>query len=342
MATNKYGFAASSATASAQQDLQHYQEVIASPAFQAELQQVMSQPGPLIGSGIFGTPKSSNGSPLSRLLDKYGLSKTPDGYAFNPTSGQLEVDNGNWGDFAKYGLPLLAGPILAAALAPAGAAAGAGAAGADPGVIGTAGNLATAPGVFATAPGVVTPVAAGAAAGTTAAELGPSTAANIYGTAAAETAPAAIAAPAATPGGQVAAASGTKWLSPLLQSIVPTAGAVVGGIVQSNAIKDAAKTQAASTQAALDFEKQAYSDLVGRLTPYINAGDSSVARQNAVLGLPSPAASAPAPTSPSTTATTAGGPVPAGMVRLKAPTGEIGVVPQAQQAFYLQHGAVPA
>ncbi len=84
----------------------------------------------------------------------------------------------------------------------------------------------------------------------------------------------------------------SSWLAPG----IGVAGNIIGTAIAANAQSSAADKQAAGVQAALDFEKQQYADLTGRLAPYVAAGTSSTDRMTQLLGLPArPATTATAP-----------------------------------------------
>ncbi len=142
--------------------------------------------------------------------------------------------------------------------------------------------------------------------------LGPSTAANIAATTAASSAvpagigalPAGAAVTAPAAGASVWDAAGNftgessvldtsvssrgvaNWLKPALDYGIPAAATIFGAHEQASANTEAARIQAESFQKALDFEKSQYSDLTGRLAPYLAAGASASDRQSQLLGLP--------------------------------------------------------
>ena len=183
---------------------------------------------------------------------------------------------------------------------------------------------------------------------------------------------------AATAGTAAAATKGiSSWLGPLLQYGIPTAGALAGAQIQSTGIKEAAEIQAKSFKDALEYEKQRdeylkglesqrYSDLTGRLQPYIAIGQTAADRMAALLGLnpsghgytpPQPAAVQNAGIVPTTqpsgapiihtmpvarTAGAADQPTPPGtapMVTMRAPDGTTHVVPATAVAHYRARGA---
>lgn len=76
-----------------------------------------------------------------------------------------------------------------------------------------------------------------------------------------------------------------SWLTKnAASSLIPVAGNLVGGVLQNNANKDAAKIQAASLKEALDFEKQRYADITGRLKPFLDAGETATQRMERLMG----------------------------------------------------------
>jgi hypothetical protein len=101
--------------------------------------------------------------------------------------------------------------------------------------------------------------------------------------------------PAITASGAATAGIG-KWLSPFLSTVVPTIGQLAGAGIQAGGIKDAAEIQAKSFADALAYEKQRdqylqnleasrYSDLTGRLEPYIATGQTANDRMATLLGI---------------------------------------------------------
>lgn len=161
-------------------------------------------------------------------------------------------------------------------------------------------------------------------------------------------------------GGGVAASKGiSSWLSPILGTVVPVAGNLIGATIASNANTEAARIQAESAQKALDFEKQQYADLTGRLTPYFTAGGASTDRMAQLLGLPARAGTTatapptygppvnsyapPSATSQPAPATNAPASSPAASsgatVLLQAPDGSQKAVPQEQVAYWQSKGA---
>lgn len=170
---------------------------------------------------------------------------------------------------------------------------------------------------------IAAPVAAG---GATAAVAAPAVAA---GTTAASVAPAVA---------PVAAKSASSWLLPLAGSVVSAGGQLLGAKMQTDANAAAAAIQAKSAADALAFEKQRYTDLQGRLAPYVSSGQSATDRMTQLLGLnASPGTSSAPPTS--SAAMPSNG---AGMTLMRAPDGSTMSVPQAQVDHYRQQGAVPA
>jgi hypothetical protein len=57
----------------------------------------------------------------------------------------------------------------------------------------------------------------------------------------------------------------------------------LGAKKQANAIEDASKLQAEGTQRALDFTKQQYADVTGRLKPYVDAGSTASSAASRLL-----------------------------------------------------------
>lgn len=102
----------------------------------------------------------------------------------------------------------------------------------------------------------------------------------------------------------------------------------LGAKKQADAIKQASAQQADSTQKALDFTKQQYYDLTGRLSPYVQSGQTANNYASALLGN-SPYLKAVRGTAPASAPVSVGaGQTPAAaaaspgaMVTLRAPDG---------------------
>jgi len=268
-------------------------------------------------------------------------------------NGQEVDDSGNF-QAKSHALrnTLIVAGIAGAALVTAGVAGvfgGATAGGVEAGAtagLGTAalpGAMATIPALAGTA-GAATAAGTAAATGTVAAAGGASTLAGVAGPAAAATAAKGI----------------PSWLAPVLGTVVPTVGGLIGATIQSNAATDAEAKRQEGIKAALDFEKQQYADLNGRLQPYIQAGTTSTDRMSQLLGLPArtdtTATAAPArgPAVQNYNAPTVTGMQPAAsvgtqplprsgdpgqMVTLQAPNGEVQAVPANQVDHYVGLGA---
>ncbi len=203
--------------------------------------------------------------------------------------------------------------------------------------------------------GVFGGAAAGATEGGTLASTAlPATGALATGTVASGAVPAALAAggaassgaviPAVVGAGTAAASKIPSWLAPA----IGVAGNLAGTAIAANTSSSAADKQAAGVQAALDFEKQQYADLTGRLAPYVAAGTSSTDRMAQLLGLPARAATtATAPPTRGPALGNAPPPAPAqpaapasgGMVTLQAPDGSTKSVPADQVLHYQALGA---
>ncbi len=182
----------------------------------------------------------------------------------------------------------------------------------------TAANIAATTAATAAPEGIaaVAPTAATAATGGTAAygALGPSTPANMAATTAAEASPTSL-----STGFGPATSAASSLTGDLLRYALPTAGNVIGGLIQANAQGKASDAQQAYLQQALDYEKardkaaialegSRYASYSGNVAPYIATGTSANTRMASLLGLPANASST-APTvsyAPSATSTTAG------------------------------------
>lgn len=151
-------------------------------------------------------------------------------------------------------------------------------------------------------------------------------------------------------GAGAAAAKGLpSWLAPVLTGVVPAVGSLVGASIQSNANTDAEKIRAEGVQKALDFEKQQYADLTGRLAPYVAAGTTSTDRMAQLLGLPArPQTTATAPPTRGPAVANYGGPAPAApasapaaqpLITIQAPNGQTKQVPASEQQHWESVGA---
>lgn len=74
-----------------------------------------------------------------------------------------------------------------------------------------------------------------------------------------------------------------------MSSVGKAIGKVVGGITGANeaskGAQNAADTQAASSQAAIDEQKRQFDKLVELMSPYVNAGTGSIKAQQDILGI---------------------------------------------------------
>lgn len=206
--------------------------------------------------------------------------------------------------------------------------------------------------------------AATAAAPVAASALGPTSATTMGATNAALTAapPAAL----STGLGPVAPAAAGGLGTDLLHYAVPTAGNIIGGIIQAHTASEGQDAQQAYLQEALDYEKQRdaaaialegsrYATYSGNIAPYLASGNSANARMTGLLGLPaSPTTTAPSVSySPSATSTgtsqptaavTTGAPLPRATdtgapVMMRAPDGSTKQVSPDQVAHYQSLGA---
>lgn len=91
----------------------------------------------------------------------------------------------------------------------------------------------------------------------------------------------------------------------------------LGAKKQADAIKQASAQQADATQKALDFTKQQYADVTGRLAPYVASGQSANQAASQLLGA-SPYLAALRPKAQFQTPT---GPSTGQLVTLRAPDG---------------------
>ena len=170
-------------------------------------------------------------------------------------------------------------------------------------------------------------------------------------------------------------AGGGSLAGDLLRYGVPTAGNIVGGLIQANAAGSAADKQQKYLEEALSYEKQRdaaaialegsrYANYSGNIAPYLATGNSANTRMASLLGLPSTAATAkastPAPTFTPTPGSNPGqvvtppGTVVPGLnaptptrpaavttqpVMMRAPDGSTQQVPPEQVAHFQSRGA---
>lgn len=94
-----------------------------------------------------------------------------------------------------------------------------------------------------------------------------------------------------------ATATGSGLTGDLLRYGVPTAGSIIGGIIQANAAGNASDAQQKYLQEALDYEKnkdaaaialesQRYSNYSGNIAPYVANGTAAGGRMASLFGLP--------------------------------------------------------
>ncbi|MES2339333.1 MAG: hypothetical protein V4537_14660, partial [Pseudomonadota bacterium] len=172
---------------------------------------------------------------------------------------------------------------------------------------GAAGAFSGAAGAGAGAGGASTATAAGAGTGIAGAGAGAAGAAGVGAA------------------GAGAAAAGGLTYADLLRYVVPTAGGVIGGIIQANAAGSASEAQQKYLEEALAYakekdaydrtrqegldtqERERYGGYQGRIAPFIASGTSANARMAGLLGL-SPTVSAPSSDSYSGRTSTVGAP----------------------------------
>jgi len=218
----------------------------------------------------------------------------------------------------------VAAPYLIGALGAGGAAAGAGATGAaGPAGAGAAGAA-----------------GAGAAGG-----AGAATGAAVAGTAA-------------------AAGSSSLWgriAGTLVETGIPVAANLLGTKIATDAQKEAAALEAAGAKEALDWQKQVYAERQRQLAPSIGVGNAATVRLSELMGIPTPAGGyqpnlpqdggGAAPGAPSTPAIPQPQPQPpqqavprnptsAQPVPMRAPNGQVSLVPFDQVPHFEQRGAV--
>jgi hypothetical protein len=187
--------------------------------------------------------------------------------------------------------------------------------------------------------------------GTAAAELGPSTAANIAATQAAISVPSSLA-PVVT-----AATSGVSY-GDLLKYVVPTAGNLIGGIIQSKATGAASDAQQKYLEEALAYQKeqdtynrnrqagldaqevQRYGAYQGRIGGFIANGQNSNDRMSALLGLPAraPGSSSGASSGPPASQRVATDPATQAAIRTELQRVNSNDSPAAWDEYLASHG----
>lgn len=149
----------------------------------------------------------------------------------------------------------------------------------------------------------------------------------------------------------VASAAPSLWskiAGPVVATGIQAGTELLGTKMQVDANKQASETAAKAAEDALAWEKEVYKTRQGQLGPAIGVGNAATSRLGDLMGLqvqePAAAPAAPA-TKPATTTPPASTSVapPAGsqgLVKMRAPTGEMALVPAAQVSHYQAQGAV--
>lgn len=169
----------------------------------------------------------------------------------------------------------------------------------------------------------------------------------------ASTAASAGGAGAAAAGAGAAAASGGLWgkiAGPLVSTGIKAATDLYGTKMQVDASKQAAETAAKAAEEALAWQKDVYGQRQTQLAPAIGVGNAATLRMGDLMGLQAPEggyapppSSQPAPAAPPAAPAPVSTPVPAApAVKMRAPTGQIAMVPQDQVDHYRALGATNA
>ncbi len=146
------------------------------------------------------------------------------------------------------------------------------------------------------------------------------------------------------------AAGGGSIYGDIIRYLIPTAGSVIGGLIQANAAGNASEAQQRYLEEALAYEKEKdkgniereggrYNDYRGNIAPYLATGQAANARMASLLGL-SPSANPygiQAPTAPSA----ASGAGAAGPATGGTPAPGITTQPQARTTAPPQTQIVP-
>lgn len=281
-----------------------------------------------------GRPAGAEGSGHGMTNPSGGLIHT--GGTWNPDTGTF--DQGiDWGNLLSLGIGgVLTGGTLSAAMGGGAAAGGAGAAVAAPEVGG--GTLASTLIGTGAMPGIAGGTGLGAAA--TGAGVGAGTA---------------TAATAATGGGLWGALS--KYILP---TAIPAVTSLIGAEIAANQADKGLQAQTDASNKALGLSQSLYNARQQQIAPYVGTGRAALGTLSSLMGLPANAqsyqppqvalpgipqsslggtASLPPAVPPPTTSTQPpqGG---AGMVTMRAPTGEVQPVPQTQVQKALSLGAM--
>lgn len=127
---------------------------------------------------------------------------------------------------------------------------------------------------------------------------------------------------------------------------IPAAANIIGTKMQVNAERDAAKMQADAAREALDWQKEQYAQRQRQLAPAIGVGNGATVRLGELMGIQTPQGGYGPQTQtgvhgqPTNPAPTAQQPATINMVPMRAPTGAVKMIPEAQVPHYEQLGAV--
>lgn len=130
----------------------------------------------------------------------------------------------------------------------------------------------------------------------------------------------------------------------LLEVGVPAGAQVAGALIGANAQKAAAKMEADAAREALAWQKDVYAERQRQLAPAIGVGNGATMKLGDLMGIQAPAGGYQ-PNLPQTAQATQRQPTAAtpgaapAMVPMRAPTGQVSMVPQDQVSHYEQRGA---
>ena len=136
----------------------------------------------------------------------------------------------------------------------------------------------------------------------------------------------------------------SKISGPVIEAGIPAGAQVAGALIGANAQKSAAKMEADAAREALAWQKDVYAERQRQLAPAIGVGNGATMKLGDLMGIQAPAGGYQ-PTLPQTAQATQRQPAAAapgggaGMVPMRAPTGQVSMVPQDQVPHYEQRGA---
>lgn len=152
---------------------------------------------------------------------------------------------------------------------------------------------------------------------------------------------------ASVAGAATAAKSPSLWSrisGPIIEAGIPAVANVAGTVIGANAQKRAAELEAQAAREALAWQQDVYAERQRQLAPAIGVGNGATMKLGDLMGIQAPAGGYQ-PNLPQTPQATQRQPTAAapgaatGMVPMRAPTGQVSMVPQDQVSHYEQRGA---